>query len=340
MNWEIHTEKPLLKENRVEALQNTVEIVRKWGGVNTDGILDASCRFFSLPNIEGFIGYRIEMNHAIAFGDPVCAQKNKNLLAFEFQKYCEEQNLGVVYTIVSEAFAQWGVENLSGASIEFGQNFILNPLNNPMDNTGSKAILVRNKVKHALRQGVDVQEYFGNDLSLEKSMEEVANLWLQSRRGMQVHLSKINLFNNRYGKRWFYAKQKGNIVGILTLNELQSYHGWLLNNVMARKEASNGTSELLVISALEALKKENCQFVLVGPVPAKQLGKIIGLSHVTVMLIRGLFTCAKKIFRLEGHEIYWKKFQPSLQNSYLLFPKKNVCFSSIRAMFRALNAGV
>jgi lysylphosphatidylglycerol synthetase-like protein (DUF2156 family) len=339
MHREIHAETPLLKERAIDDFQTVVKIVRKWGDVNTDGILDSCCKIFSVPTIEGLIGYRIECRNAIVFGDPLCAPENKGALALAFQHYCEEQKLGVVYTIVSEEFTYWGVEHLSGALIEFGDKFVLDPFNNPMDNTGSKAVLVRKKIKQALRNEAVVQEYFGKDLFLEQKIEEVADGWLQSRKGLQVYLSKINLFKNPYGKRWFYAKHKENIVGILTLNDLQSHQGWLLNNLMITPEAPSGTSELLVISALEVLKKENCRFVLVGPVPAKQLGEIIGLNPLSTAFVRGLFTCAKKILRLEGHGVFWEKFQPTLQKSYLLFPKKNLRFSSIKALFQAFNVG-
>ncbi len=36
-----------------------VKLVRSWGGLNTDAILDPHCLFFFIPAIDGFIGYRI-----------------------------------------------------------------------------------------------------------------------------------------------------------------------------------------------------------------------------------------------------------------------------------------
>ena len=329
---------PLSKDNIPR--QDLVSLVRKWADVNTDGLLDASCKTFSTVGVEGLIGYRIEAGNAVVFGDPVCAAEDKGKLATEFQNYCQSQKMGVVYAVVSEEFAGWAAQNLASVSIEFGEKFILDPLSNPMDKKGSKAGLVRKKVKHALAEGAVIQEYTGDDPKLESEIEAVANAWLDSRHGPQVYLAHVSLFQDRYGKRWFYAMMGDHLVGILLLNQLQVKEGWLLNNVMITKDAPNGISELLVISALQTLEKEGCRFVTIGPVPAKQLGQIVGLGNLSTKATRFAYKCAQKIFHLNGHEIFWEKFQPEIQSSFLLFPQQNLSFSSIRALLRAFNVGI
>ena len=82
-----------------------MNFVRKWGDVNTEGILSSTCQIFTAPRIEGLIGYRIETGNAVVFGDPECALEDKPRLATAFQEYCRSRKIGVVYIIVSEAFA-------------------------------------------------------------------------------------------------------------------------------------------------------------------------------------------------------------------------------------------
>ena len=319
--------------------EEIVKLVRKWGDVNTDGILDTSCKIYTDPNIAGLIGYRIETGHAVVFGDPVASPSDKLLLAASFQTHCEEQNLGVVYTMVTEDFANWSSANQSGAVVEFGERFILDPQIDPAELRGSKAVLVRKKIKHAIRDGVAIHEYTNNDPNLKQQIEEVADDWLKRRRGPQVYLSRIQLFDDPYGKRWLYAIAGDKVVGLLILNELQSYQGWLLNNVMIKKDAPSGTSELLVITALHILKRENCRFTLIGPIPAKNLGIITGVSKVSSAISRFVYKCAKKVFHLDRHVMFWEKFQPAVERSYLLFPKNNLRLSSIVAILRAFNVG-
>ena len=328
------------QQNNAETLdrQSLVQLVRKWGGMNTDGVLDYHCKHFTIPNVEGFIGYRHEGSNAVVFGDPICDPHNKPTLALAFQEYCKKARMGVVYAIASEEFSNWGVENLSGILIEFGQKFILNPMKNPLNNTGSKAVLVRKKIKQAFKDGAVAHEYTETNPLLEKEIEAVANAWLHGRKGPQIYLSHVQLFDDKHGKRWFYAEKDGRVVGFLVLNALQSHQGWLLNHVMIVADAPRGVSELLIITALETLEKENCEFVLVGPTAAHELGKIKGLSKIASLFPRFIYSCAMKVFKhLTGQEIFWEKFHPIVESTYLLFPKKNLTPFSIKSLFQALN---
>lgn len=318
--------------------QYLLQLVRQWGDTNTDGLLDFNCQFFSIPEIKGVIGYRLECQNAIVFGEPLCAPEESPALAKAFQEHCQKNSIGVVYTIVSKEFAHWGVEHLNGISMEFGEKFILNPLQNPTNDTGSNAVLVRKKIKHAAKDGVSVHEYIDKDPAVEKQIEAVAAEWLQKRSGPQIYMSHIHIFDDAYGKRWFYARHNNRFVGLLILNQLQSKQGWLLNHLMLTKDAPHGTSELLVISAMQTLEKENCKYVLVGPVAGERLGEIVGLNRLTSLIPRGIYQCAKSIFKLSTHKTFWEKFNPTIQGSYILFPKRNLKISSLRALFKAFNA--
>lgn len=333
-------ESSVISEKEFLERKALVNLVRKWGDVNTDGILDAACQIFTHPHIDGLIGYRVECGNAVVFGDPVCAAVDKPLLAKAFQQFCLAHKIGVVYIIASPEFADWAGPNMHSVVIEFGEKLILNPLSNPVDHSGEKAGLVRKKVKHALKEGAFVQEYSEDNPDIEKAIEEVAITWQKARLGPQVYLANFSLFNDRVGKRWFYAKQGEKIVGILVLNKMQAQNSWLLNNVMITKDAPHGISELLVIATLQALAKENCQSVTIGPIPGQQLGKINGLGWFSEAITRSIYRLAKNFFHLNGHEAFWKKFEPATCSSCLLFPEKNLSFSSIKALLKALNVHV
>lgn len=316
-----------------------IELIRKWGDVNSDGLLDESCQIFSIHGVEGFIGYKIKSSNAIVFGDPVCAPEEKSVYAQAFQSFCESQKMGAVYTIVSQEFADWAVENLSATSIEFGEKFILDPQNNQLNNSGSKAVLVRKKVKHAIKEGITVKEYLNQDPRIEQGINEVAGEWLQKRHGPQVFLSHLNLFNDRIGKRYFYAEHREKIIGVLVLNAIQAKKGWLLNNLMIAKASPNGLSEFLVVTTLQIISAEDCNYVVVGPIVGLQLGRIRGLGEIKATLIRWLFKFLRCIFRLDGQRTFWNKFQHNLEGCYLIFPKNNLGFTTIKALLQAFNVG-
>ncbi|MDP1879428.1 MAG: phosphatidylglycerol lysyltransferase domain-containing protein [Parachlamydiaceae bacterium] len=318
--------------------ETLIKYVRQWGGVNTNGLLDKDCLIFTSPEIEGFIGYKVVSSYAIVYGNPVCSEEKIPNLANAFEQFCHQNMLKTLYTMVSLDFAKWAITNHSAIAIEFGFNLVFNPHHLPTKNIGSKGGLVRRKVKHALKEGVVVHEYIGEDRHVEEQIEYIVNSWIQNRRGFQIHLCHVTVFQDRVGKRWFYAKKDGVIVGFLVLNELKSQQGWLLNNIMFLKNAPNGISELLIISALEALDKEGCRMVLVGPIPKKDLTNMIGLNPFKTFLFRIVYKFIRNIFGLSGQEIFWDKFQvDSYEDSYLVFPHGKLGFGSIRSVIQVFN---
>ncbi len=320
--------------------EQLVQLVRRWGSSTTDAILDPHCSFFCTPSVEGGIGYRIVSNCIIALGDPVCSPSDISELAQAFHHYCQEEKKRVIYLMASEPFAKWSMQHTCKSLVEFGEELSLNPQQNPLEKHGTHASLVRRKVRHALKEDVAVQEYLSQNTMLEREIEQVGMSWLKSRRGPQIHISRIYLFEDRLGKRWFYATHQDEIVGVVVLNQIQTKKGWLLNHLMIKPNAPHGTQELLVITALQALQREGCHFVSLGAVPATQLGEMTGLSPFSTQLTRWIYKGFYRFFRLDGLKTFWGKFDPKAERSYLLFSQPSIGFKEIRALMHSMNVSL
>ena len=266
-----------------------VTILRQWGNVSTGGILDSNCLIYTDRSIPGLIGYRLVGNIAVVLGDPVTAPELKGELALSFQKFCSTQTLDFIYIIASEEFALWAHQYLSPVLIEFGTTLFLNPCSNPFNHSGAQFKPLRKKVHNCLHKGVIVKEYIGYNLNIERSITEIITSWQMGRKGPQIHLCQPTPFKDKEGKRWFYAEQDGKIIGNLILNEVKQDKSWLLNNVMIKEGSPNGLSELLVISALNALEIEGYTCVTIGPVPRNQLGKITGLNKFLTVITQAIY---------------------------------------------------
>lgn len=314
-----------------------VALVRKWGGAASDAVLDPTMRNFHVPGIEGFISYRLERKCAVCFGDPICSPSHREILAKEFHRFAKDEGLHVVYVAVTRDYAHWALQNVCEAAIEFGEELLFNPPRDPRKNTGVHAQLVRRKTKQAIRSGVSVHEYIPHDAAIESGFEQVKTLWLQSRKGIQTHISNVYLFSDRLGKRWFYARLNDQIVGVVILNSLEKQKGWLLNHLMVLPDAPNGVSELLIASILEILEKEGCPYATAGFIAAQKLGEMTGFNRFSKALARWAFKIASKIIYLEGLNMFWNKFFPQSQPSYLLFSRKRIGLAELFALKRAMN---
>lgn len=312
-----------------------VEQVRKWGGSTSDAVLDPACTIFQVPGLQGLIGYRFASNCAFVFGDPLCPEQTRSQLVEAFHAFCKTRRKKVVYVIASEEFTRWSLGTFCKGAIQFGEELFLDPHKNPRE--GPKGSLARRKVRHALNEGVTVHEYSETNAHLQEPLQNLAEEWLNRRKGPQVYISHVRLFDDRFGKRWFYAICKNTIVGIVTLNQLQSKQGWLLNHLMLASDAPNGTSEFLVITAIDTLAKEGCSFVTFGAVPCLLPKKIEGFGLFHTWMARMAFKMGHIFFRLEGKQKFWEKFQPQGEPRYLLFSHPYVGPKELFGLMKALN---
>jgi lysylphosphatidylglycerol synthetase-like protein (DUF2156 family) len=314
-----------------------VEMVRKWGGPTSDAVLDPSISHFEHPTIQGFVGYRIISNCAAIFGDPVCALEDRAELALAFHHFMEEKKISTAYISASQSYAHWAIDHVCGAIIEYGAEFFFDKPTDPRKGSGSYASLVRRKIKRAIKENVTVQEYIAQDSAIESGIEKVKELWLAGRRGLQVHISNVYLFEDCLGKRWFYASQGDQIVGVIVLNQLQAHNGWLLNHLMVVPGAPSGISEYLIATAFETLEKEGCSFITVGSVAGSKLGEIRGLSRFSQFFSHLIFRLASKLVGLERLNTFWGKFEPKMAPAYLLFGRKRIGFRELKCLREAMN---
>lgn len=169
-------------------------------------------------------------------------------------------------------------------------------------------------------------------------MEHIGNEWSKNRKGPQIYLLHIDIFAERSNKRWFYAEYKDKVMGVLMLNKLDAFNGWVLNLLMLLPDLPYGTSEYIVTSALSILRTEGCKFLSVGTLPVDRIETIKGLNKALIWAIRASYQVAKKIFNLGSRQKYWDKFKPTKSPTFLLFSRSYVGWCETMGIMRALNA--
>lgn len=322
------------------ARDQIVSYVRRWGGPTSDAVLDPAIEYFMCPKIEGVVGFRRSFKCAVVLGDPICALEARNALTLAFHEFAKAEDLSVIYIAASHSFTQWAMEHVCSSCIGLGEIVNYDPAEDPRQRSGTQGSLVRRKVKRAIREGVSIHELKRGDVELEKQVEEVGVKWLQSRKGPQIHISNVHLFEDCEGKRWFYAFFGGKMIGSISLNRLEALQGWLINHLMVLPEAPVGTSELLFTSILETLNQEGCRYATVGFILAKQLREIRGFGKFSSFLAKFMIEIARKVYDLDGLHTFWGKFHPKKEPSYLLFSRKKIGFKELLGVSRATNGPI
>lgn len=323
----------LITEAPVTLLRS--EAVRRWGSSYSTALLDPRCLVFSLPDVEGMIGYRYETKCAVIYGEPVCPPESREKLVRAFHEYCKSKKWRVIYLIASQEFRDWLFEKqFCRAAVSCTEELIIDP---QFDATvGSKGHLLRKKMNHSSGEGVQVQEYLGGNPALENDIESVANIWLKGRKGMQIYLADFDLFSDRKGKRWFYASQNERVIGVLFLNQLEAHDGWLLNMQMAIPEAPNGTTESLVLKCVKTLREEGCKYLTLGASLAENPGQFEGLGGVSTMIGQSVLKGVRFFFPLDKRRKYWEKFQVRKEPTYQVFEYPHVGFREVLSVLKII----
>ncbi len=328
----------VLSKNTELSRQQIIEYVHQWGSSSVvETILDPFCQIYSDSTIPGLIGYYENRRCALVFGDPVCAPEYQEKLAKSFHMICEKKKKNIIYLVASENFARWMQSEYGSALITYGHELFVDPSCDPTKNSGKKGISLRGKIRHAEKSKVIIREYIGENAELEQQIEEVATQWLGNRQGPQIYISRVRLFHERFGKRWFFAQQGEKLVASMVLNQLKAKEGWVLDRIMTIPNAPQGTSELLVVSVMEALAKEGCKFLTFGTTNATTLGFIEGFGKCSTFLAPRFYKVALKIFNLQRRGKYWEKFHPESCLSYIVFKQPRLGIYEIQCLLKALN---
>lgn len=321
--------------------EEKADYIRRLGNASSIALLHPQCKIFHDSAIDGIMGYRDEPGCIVILGDPLCGATDIPELTHRFHNHCKDQKKNIVYVAASDSFTQWSLANTCSSALEFGHEIIIDPTIDTRLGLGKYPRLLRQKHKYAMRDGVIVKEYTASDSFIEGQLMHVAQTWLANRKGPQMHMIPLDVFAYRHSKRWFYAECRDQIVGLLMLNRMDAYDGWVMNGgIMLTPDAPYDTSEFLMMNTLGILRAEGCHFFSVGPTFGAEIGKIIGFGKFSQLIIRTAVKSLRSIFKYGEHQRYWKKFEPRKESAYVVFEKPKVGISEIRAVIRAFNVNI
>lgn len=322
------------------AIETDLHWVRRHGGPIAHAALDPGRCRFRVDGIDGLIAYTPVGCSAVVLGDPICAAEDQGRLAAAFADHARQQGWSQVVAVASARLRDQFLHS-GWAALEFADLLVLDPRPDPEH--GADGRHLRQQLNHTRREGVTVSEYSGSgDVPLETQVQALYDRWRTQRHGPQMYLGLARLFEHRVGRRWFIARRGNAILGCLSLLEAGGTGSrYLLNQVFSDPTAPAHTNELLVVTALAALRAEGCPFVCLGIGPRPTLGRIEGCTPGKAGLARWLYRVSGWLLHPERKTRFWTKFGAKPQEPlYLLFQDSRLRLRDVHALLRAFHAGL
>jgi lysylphosphatidylglycerol synthetase-like protein (DUF2156 family) len=324
-----------------KSLSTTVDLIRQYGGVVSHAALDPSHFSFRTPNVEGLISFLLVNRCAVVHGDPICAPENTTFLADAFVDYCADNGWSIIYVIATANLQAYARER-GYASMEVAGLLIADLQNNSEE--GPQAHHLRQHLNHIRRAGAVVREYKGEpDAQMEARAQAACEAWLDGRHGPQMYLGRLRLFNDRVGRRWFIAEHADKVIGFLSMLRVGcTEFRDLINLVFSSPTAPLYTNELMIVTALQALREEGVGSVCLGVGPLKVLGRVEGCSAITEWLSRKLYALfSTKLMHQNNKSVFWDKFRVTQKEPlYLLFQSPQIGLREVYALSQALHFSV
>jgi lysylphosphatidylglycerol synthetase-like protein (DUF2156 family) len=316
---------------------NVTELARRFGSSVSHVLADPRCERFFLSGVEGVIAYRKGIRCLVAIGDPICHPRDAGRFVNAFRQACEARKLGAIFAAANDAVAELCIAR-GWSAIEYGEELVFDPRRDCR--AGARGREVRKNLNRAERAGVTFDEYCGGNPGMEWHLEAVAQDWLAGRHGVQAFISPIRLFDVRHGRRWIYARQGESIVGVLTLVRIERREGWVFEHLLNTPMAPAGTSEGMIVHALDRLREEGCAYATFGPSPRHDLGRMHGVGWYGQHVGRMFFDTASRALGFDAQSRFRRKFQPvSSEGSFLLFSSGiGVCEAT--GLMRAFNVSL
>lgn len=303
-----------------------IELYRKYAVTSSSFLsLYSGFKYFYHERVEsGVIAYVETPFSWVAAGDPIADPNHFGVLIEAFKKKAQLARKSVLVLPASHRFTEIARQH------GFQPRFIgAEPWNHIASDFYKESQLIKkiNPARQLSTKGAQIEEFKPSDLSSEASLElqNISRMWLESRKSDPLgFLNRLEPWSLSEHKRYYWIKFSGKIQGYLAAVPVWSSNSWYLVDLVRMPDSVLGTTELLVIGAMERLSREGASRVTLGFSPLAKLEMMDDDEQncLYAKITRLLFKSSSLGYSFRSLFEYKEKFQPDVwERQYLLIQK-------------------
>lgn len=240
---------------------------------------NATCCQILNPGIEHWfsakanavVGYVRRNNLLAVAGGPVCTPELLPEICAEFETHAKSQRCRVCYVCAEDRLYNLFANSANHAAIALGAQPIWDPCT-WADIVRGRASL-RAQLNRAQHKGVVIEVMAPELAAADPELRAVLRAWLDERRLPPLHfMVEPNVLQGATEDRVVMAaKRDGKAVAFLVASPVVAKNGYLIELLARAPFAPNGTSELLIHTAMCQFARENRSYVTLG---------LVALAHM------------------------------------------------------------
>ncbi len=293
---------------------------------------------------DGVVGFVRRYGYRVVAGAPVCDESRLGDLLLEFEMSAQNLNERVCY-FGAAARLQSALKNQVGyCELAIGAQPVWNP-------SGWRQIIARTsslraQLNRAKNKGVSVNEWPKERVEGNGALKMCLSEWLESRPLPTLHfLTEPVDLNDIEDRRVFVAETSEGVVGYLAAAPVPDRNGWLIEQIVRGKKASNGVAELLVDAVMLALVEGGYTYVTLGLSPLSRRDETPPMSGARsalapALLLRWVRAHGRRFYNFDGLETFKAKFRPDAWEPITIISNEHrVSLQALHAVAAAFSVG-
>jgi phosphatidylglycerol lysyltransferase len=311
-------------------VQRARELVVQYGWNATSyQIVNPGIEHWFTEGGDAVVGYVRHSGFRIVAGAPVCIAERVVDVADEFERDARNAGESVCYFGAEERL-ELAVRDsprhslaLLGAQPEWDLSDWARTINSHSS--------LRAQFNRAINKGVVIEEWPPPKATGSSELKEILNLWLHGRGLPPLHfLIEPATLERLDDRRIFVARRVRDVVAFAVLSPIPARNGWLVEQFPRAPTAPNGTIELLLREAANAVTRDGAAYLTLGLAPLAMRDSIARAPEPA--WLRAMLTWARahgrRFYNFEGLERFKSKFNPhrwkpvyAIQNSAKFSPR-------------------
>jgi phosphatidylglycerol lysyltransferase len=213
---------------------------------------------------EAVAGYTRRSQFLLAAGAPICSLDVLPQVVREFEEFAASLNCKVCYVCAAERLRTILETSPEHSTIAIGAEPVWDPHHWPAIVEQRRSL--RAQLHRAKNKGVVIGFADARECRNNPDLHETLREWVESRCLPPLHFltEPETLQGESDGRRVLIATRDNRAVAFLVASPVVARNGYLIEQIARSPRAPNGTSELLIDTAMRFFIKEGCTYATLG----------------------------------------------------------------------------
>ncbi|HEY0970804.1 MAG TPA: DUF2156 domain-containing protein [Gemmatimonadales bacterium] len=274
-------------------------------------ILNPGIRLWFPAAGDAVVGYVSARGVRVVAGAPVCSAERLDAVAAEFEGDGRLPERRVCYFGAGHRLEATLAASSRSAAVLLGAQPVWRPGDFEGIVRGHSSL--RAQLSRARNKGVTVEEWPAEVAHRHPALERCLAEWLSTRGLPPLHfLVEPDTLGRLWDRRVFVAMRDGSPAAFLVASPIPARDGWLVEQLVRGRAAPNGTSELLIAHAMDAVARAGAAYATLGLAPLSSRAELRGPDpapwlRLTLRLVRAH---GRRFYDFDGLDAFKAKLRP------------------------------